>query len=109
MSRNPEDIIEENSEQRDEGQAQDIGDEALARRSSKADESDRDPVVDSEHGGAASPAAIIPEDTPDLVDTMKQMLTSGLIDNGAYAGEPMMDDEEAVLGQTDSDDDEEIE
>jgi hypothetical protein len=106
MARNPEDIIEENSEQRDEDQAQDVGDEAVARRLNDAGELDRDPTVDTEHGGSVNPAAIIPEDTPDLVDTMNQMLTSGVIDNGAYAGEPMMDDEEDGLGQTDSDEDE---
>lgn len=36
---------------------------------------------------------------------MNQMVTSGRIDNGAFAGEPMHDDEEDQLGKTDSDDD----
>ena len=48
----------------------------------------------------------MPDDVPDLVDTMNQMVSSGLIDNGAFAGEPMHDDEEDRLGETDSDDDE---
>ena len=30
------------------------------------------------------------------------MYSSGLINNGAYAGEPMLDDEEDILGQTDN-------
>lgn len=44
---------------------------------------------------------------PDLIDTMNQMLTSGRIDNGAFSGEPMIDDEEDQLGVTDRDMDDE--
>jgi hypothetical protein len=87
----------DNDEQRDSGQAQDVADDALNLGD--------DPYVESEHGGTPNPAAIIPDDVPDLVDTMNQMVSSGRIDNGAFAGEPMMDDEEDRLGQTDSDDD----
>lgn len=87
----------DNDEQRDADQAQDVADDAL---NATADLSE-----DSEHGGQANPAAITPDDMPDLVDTMNQMVTSGRIDNGAFAGEPMHDDEEDRLGQTDSDDD----
>jgi hypothetical protein len=104
MARRPDDLIEENSEQVDDGQAQDVGDDAVARLREAGPE-DRDPIVDSEHGGHANPGAVIPDDVPDLIDTMNQMLTSGLIDNGAFAGEPMMDDEEDQLGETDRDDD----
>jgi uncharacterized 2Fe-2S/4Fe-4S cluster protein (DUF4445 family) len=48
--------------------------------------------------------AVLPDDTPDLIDKMNEMLASGIIDNGAFAGEPMHDDEEDVYGETDSDD-----
>ena len=95
MARNPDDMAEDNLEQRDEGQAQDVAEDALERG--------RDATSETEHGAPANPASVIPEDVPDLVDTMNQMVTSGLIDNGAYAGEPMMDDEEDVLGITDDD------
>lgn len=106
MARKPDDFdTEENREQRDEGQAQDVADEAIARQLGDAGPEGRDPAIDSEHGGHPNPAAIIPDDVPDLVDTMNQMLTSGRIDNGAFRGEPMMDDEESELGETDSDDD----
>lgn len=91
--------IEENSEQRDEGQAQDVASEAM----DLLQDADRhDPVEGTKHGGASNSAQIIPDDVPDLIDTMNQMLTSGRIDNGAFAGEPMMDDEEDQLGQTDA-------
>jgi hypothetical protein len=86
----------DNDEQHDADQAQDVADDAFAL--------DGDPSEDSEHGGVANPA-VMPDDVPDLVDTMNQMVTSGRIDNGAFAGEPMHDDEEYGLGQTDSDDD----
>lgn len=102
MARNNKDMIEENSEQRDEDQAQDIGDAAAELRLGGSEGTGHDPIIESEHGGSPNPAAIIPEDAPDLVDTMKQMLTSGIIDNSAYAGEPMMDDEEEIYGQTDN-------
>lgn len=88
----------ENSEQRDEGQAQDVAADARTRAVSVNEESER--------GGSTNPAQIIPDDVPDLVETMNFMVNSGRIDNGAFAGEPMMDDEEDVLGYTDSDDDE---
>lgn len=103
MARNSDNMIEENSEQRDADQAQDLGDEAAARQLGQSDASGHDPITETEHGGSPNPAAIIPADVPDLVDTMNEMLTSGLIDNGAYAGEPMMDDEEEIRGQTDDD------
>lgn len=106
MARDPNDPVEENNEQRDEGQADAVGDEAVARRLFDQGEQGRDPTVDTEHGGRPNPAGVIPEDTPDLVDTMNQMLTSGRIDNGAFAGEPMMDDEEDVLGDTEDAEDE---
>ncbi|WP_240320869.1 hypothetical protein [Sphingomonas crusticola] len=94
----PDDLDDnDNAEQREPTQAQDVAEEALHLGA--------DPYVESEHGGATNPAGVMPLDVPDLVDTMNQMVSSGRIDNGAFAGEPMMDDEEDYLGQTDSDDD----
>lgn len=102
MARDPQ-SVEENSEQADEGQAQDVADEAIARSRGPFDGSAHDPTVETEHGGRSNPAGIIADDVPDLIDTMNQMITSGRIDNGAFAGEPMMDDEEDQLGATDRD------
>ena len=92
--------IEENAEQRDPDQAQDVAADAIGRLD--------DPFEDSERAGRSDPASLIPEDMPDLVDTMKQMVTSGRIDNSAFAGEPMHDDEEDSLGVTDEEEDEDI-
>lgn len=102
MAREP-DFVEENSEQADEGQAQDVADEAIALRRGPSQGAGHDPIAETGHGGRPNPAGIIPEDVPDLIDTMNQMLSSGRIDNGAFAGEPMMDDEEDQLGITDPD------
>jgi len=88
----------DNSEQDDEGQAQDVAEQARIRGTDMSEE--------SEHGGKPNPAAIMPDDTPDLVDRMNEMVRSGRIDNDAYAGEPQHDDEEDRLGNTDSDEDE---
>ena len=84
---------EDNSEQDDDDQAQDVAEDALAL--------DDDLAEDSEHGGRPNPAQIIPDDVPDLVDRMDEMLRSGIIDNSAFEGEPMHDDEEDMLGLTD--------
>jgi hypothetical protein len=99
MSRIPTDDLSQendNQEQRDGDQAQDVADDAMFVSTDLSE--------DSEHGGKPNPAAVMPDDTPDLVDTMNQMVSSGRIDNGAFAGEPMHDDEEDRLGQTDRDD-----
>jgi len=100
MPRDPNDDLSsdmDNAEQNDDGQAQDVADDAL----NLAD----DPFEESEHGGSPNIGAVMPDDTPDLIDTMNQMVSSGVIDNGAFAGEPMHDDEEDRLGQTDDDED----
>ena len=100
MSGRPEDddfLPEENSEQDDDDQAQDVAEDALGLGTDLSEE--------SEHGGRANPAQVAPEDEPDLVDRMDQMLRSGIIDNGAFAGEPMLDDEEDIYGETDPEDD----
>jgi hypothetical protein len=86
----------DNSEQDDPGQAQDVAEDAR-HRSTQA-------LQDSEHG-PSDPNAVMPDDVPDLIDKMNEMVTSGHIDNGAFAGEPMHDDEEDRLGITDPEDD----
>jgi hypothetical protein len=88
----------ENDEQRDEGQAQDVAADARTRFTAVNEESVR--------GGSPDRTQIIPDDVPDLIETMNAMVNSGRIDNGAFAGEPMLDDEEDIMGYTDSDDDE---
>ncbi len=82
-----------NREQDDDGQAQDVAESALHPG----------PGLGESHKAPTSDAQILPDDVPDLVDTMNQMVSSGRIDNGAYAGEPMHDDEEGELGDTDPD------
>ncbi len=80
-----------NEEQLDEdAQAQTVADEALSG------DLDSDVVGDSEkvRGGFS----VMPEDAPDLVDTMNQMVSSGRLDYGAFAGEPVHDDEEDAYG-----------
>jgi hypothetical protein len=89
------DLPEDNSEQHDDDQAQDVADDAL--------DHDGNALEESEHGGKANPAAIIPDDVPDLVDKMNEMVRSGHIDNDAFAGEPMHDDEDDMRGDTDPD------
>ena len=100
MPRTPIDDIApelDNDEQRDADQAQDVADDAMVIGTDLSE--------DSEHGGSPDRTALMPDDVPDLVDTMNQMVSSGRIDNGAFAGEPMHDDEEDRFGHTDSDDD----
>ncbi len=81
-----------NREQDDAGaQAQAVADDALGRTSG-------DPSEDSEHGGSSDPGALTPDDAPDLVDVMNQMVSSGHIDMGAYRGEPAHDDEPESYG-----------
>lgn len=80
----------ENSEQNEAGtQAQDLADEALhpARTTGRTS-------AESEPGSPENDADIVPRDVPDLVDTMNGMVQSGRIDMNAYAGEPLMDDED---------------
>ena len=77
-----------NTEQDDEGaQAQTIADEAL-RGGGEA-------LSDSEKVRGGDPG----DGTPDLVDQMNQMASSGHIDMGAFRGERSDDDEEGLYGQ----------
>ncbi len=85
-----------NREQQDDAQVLDA-----------ADMEDRDGTniesLESERGGSADPAEVAPDDRPDLVETMDAMRRSGRIDNDAYAGERVDDDEEDMLGDTEDD------
>nr|WP_294167231.1 hypothetical protein [uncultured Sphingomonas sp.] len=87
---------EENDELRESDQAQDVAEDALEIGTS--------PSGASEHGGGSNRGAVVPDDAPDLIDTMNQMVSSGHIDHGAFRGEPMHDDEEDRFGQTDPND-----
>ena len=79
-----------NQSQDDAGeQAQTLADEALGRASSfEEGESEK-----AGHGDEFSSSA------PDLVDPMNQMVTSGHIDMGAFAGERSDDDEDGTYGE----------
>lgn len=85
-----------NREQQDGPQAQDVAEEA--RRPG--------PGLGESSRGPGDRAQMLPDDVPDLVETMTGMVRSGRIDNGAYAGEPQHDDEEDGLGDTEDGDDE---
>ena len=83
-----------NSEQDDEGaQAQTLAEEALRGRSEGLSDSEKVPGGDPGDG------------TPDLVDHMNQMASSGRIDMSAFRGERSDDDEEGLYGQDGIEDD----
>ena len=81
-----------NESQQDNASANDVADEAMRK--------DEDPSEDSEKGGSSG-ISVAPQDEPDLVDRMDQMVSSGHIDLGAFAGERNDDDEESPLGELD--------
>lgn len=84
-----------NKEQEDEAaQTQTLADEALGRSSPDFGLSDSEKV-----GGGLDDI-----DTPDLVDHMNHMVTSGRIDMSAYRGE-RSDDDIDLLGEQGIDDD----
>ena len=85
-----------NREQQDEGQAQDVAEHARHPG----------PGLGERSRAPGDRTQVLPDDVPDLVETMNGMVRSGRNDNGAFAGEPQHDDEEDVLGETDSDADE---
>lgn len=90
----------DNREQRDDDkQAQTIAEEALAHRH-------RSDAVGQSRKPAGAPGAVQPSDTPDLVDHMNQMISSGRIDMDAFRGERSDDDEEGELGESGIDSDE---
>ena len=79
-----------NQEQDDEGaQAQTLADEALGRTTGEFGLSDTEKVGAGEDDGGM----------PDLVDPMRQMESSGVIDMSAFRGERNDDDEDGYLGE----------
>ena len=82
-----------NQSQRDDAQAQKVAEQAQTQTRAK-----RDDVSASRRDDSGDPAQIIPDDTQDTVDHMKQMAESGRIDDGAFAGERNDNDEESDLG-----------
>jgi hypothetical protein len=100
MADNPDDVAGENqqtealapelhnSEQDDEqDQAQTLADEALSGSSDQFGLDDTEKV----------PAGGEGDDVQDIVDHMRQMVSSGRIDNSAYAGESNDDDNEGLF------------
>ncbi len=81
-----------NESQQDNSSANDVADEAMRK--------DEDPSEDSEKGGSEG-ISVAPQDEPDLVDRMDQMVSSGHIDLGAFDGERNDGDEESELGELD--------
>ena len=77
----------QNTEQSEAGtQAQDV---ALDARNPS-----RDSYEESERGGHEDPAQLLPDDVPDLVEKMNDMVRSGRIDRDAFDGEDNMDEED---------------
>lgn len=91
----PEDVGTVNQSQRESAQAQDVAQDAL--------HANEDPSEDSEKAGSDG-FSVMPQDEPDLIDRMNQMVSSGHIDTGAFDGERNDDDEESELGPLDPDD-----
>ena len=88
-----------NKSQDDAGeQAQTIADEALGRGSDFG-------TGDSEKPEYTGFSENDDDSTPDLVDTMNQMVSSGHIDMGAFRGERNDDDDEDGLGEQGIEDD----
>ncbi len=82
----------QNAEQDESGtQAQDVAQEALEHPTATREEGE------TERGGHSDPTQLIPDDTPDLVERMKDMDRSGRIDMGAFEGEENMDDEDGSV------------
>ena len=82
-----------NAEQDDEGaQAQTVADEALRGGGETLSDSEKVPGGD-------------PDGTPDLIDQMNQMASSGHIDMGAFRGERSDDDQEGLYGDDGIEDD----
>jgi hypothetical protein len=96
MAENPKDPLPPetvNAEQEDEGsQAQTLADEALGRATSTQGDIESVKVNSGDDN-----------DAQDLVDHMKQMETSGIIDMSAYAGERNDDEEEDRYGSATED------
>ena len=82
-----------NESQQDNASANDVADEALHKADDRSE--------DSEKGGSDG-ISVVPQDEPDLVDRMDQMVSSGTIDRGAFDNERNDDDEESPLGELDA-------
>lgn len=96
--RQTEDLAPENqnAEQDDEdAQSQTLADAALGRSSDDLGLEDTEKVPTGEEG----------DDVEDVVDHMRQMVSSGRIDNSAYTGEPNYDDDEDKYGPGAKEDD----
>ncbi len=89
----PADRTNINESQRDDAQAQ-----KFAEKAQNYTKARRDDVSASRRDDSSDPAQVIPDDTQDTVDHMKQMAEDGRIDDGAFAGERNDDDEESDLG-----------
>lgn len=79
---------EDNQEQIEPDQAQDVADDAMT------------PDNGPDALGSSKPEGGITDDDSDVhdtVDMMKQMISSGRVDMGAFAGEPLMDDGDEVM------------
>lgn len=88
-----------NSSQDDaDDQAQTLADEALSGQVLGEEDSERTPAAGTDVADEAG-------STPDLIDHMKQMVSSGRIDMGAFRGERMDDDVEDGLGPQGLEDD----
>ncbi len=68
-----------NQSQRDDAQAQKVAEQAQTQTRAK-----REDVSASRRDDNSDPAQIIPDDTQDTVDHMKQMAESGRIEGGAF-------------------------
>jgi len=84
-----------NPQQEDESyQAQTLADEALGRRTDDFGLDDTEKVTTGDDS----------DDVQDLVDHMRQMVSSGLIDNSAFRGEPdLSDDDDGYLPEAGED------
>ena len=89
----PADRTNINESQRDDAQAQ-----KFAEKVQNYSKARRDDASTSRRDDSSDPAQVIPDDTQDTVDHMKQMAEDGRIDDGAFAGERNDDDEESGLG-----------
>ncbi|MCG2839870.1 hypothetical protein L6Q21_02590 [Sandaracinobacter sp. RS1-74] len=101
MSARPRDNADEapeslNREQDDGPQAQDVAEDARHPG----------PALSESAHGPSDPTSLYDDEPADLVDVMREMVESGEIDTGAFEGEPMHDDEEEILGDTDPGDEE---
>ena len=93
QDRNASQTPQTNQSQRDDAQAQKVAEQAQTQTNAKLED-----VSNSTRDDNSDPAQIIPDDTQDTVDHMKQMAESGRIEGGAFAGERNDDDEESDLG-----------